>query len=81
MKKLFALFFVAGMFTLASCDNQQGTRSADERVISRDTTSIETEVEVEETVVEYDTTTNTETRTRERDLETGETETDGNRGL
>lgn len=78
MKKLFALFFVAGMFTLASCDNQ-GTRSADERVISRDTTNIETEVEVEETVVEYDTTTNTDTRTQERDLETGETET--NQGL
>ncbi len=81
MKKLFALFFVAGMFTLASCDNQQGTKSANERVISRDTTNVETEVEVEETVVEYDTTTNTETRTQERNLESGETETDRNSGL
>lgn len=80
MKKLFALFFVAGMFTLASCDSQQGNTSADERVISRDTASVETEVEVEETVVEYDTTTNTETQTRERELESGETENQ-NEGL
>lgn len=65
MKKLFALFFVAGMFTLASCDNQQGRTDSDERVISRDTVGVEREVEVEETVVEYDTTTNTETETYE----------------
>jgi len=79
MKKLFALFFVAGMFTLVSCEPQE--RAADERVISRDTVAVETEVEVEETIVEYDTTTETETRTHERDLETGETETDRNQGL
>lgn len=69
MKKLFALLFVAGMFTLASCDNQQRSTDQDEQVISRDTTDVETEVEVEETVVEYDTTTSTETR----EVETGTT--------
>ncbi|CAN5174063.1 hypothetical protein BH23BAC1_BH23BAC1_40850 [soil metagenome] len=68
MKKLFALFFVAaGMFTLASCDQQQGRTDADERVISRDTVGVEREVEVEETIVEYDTTTRTETETYETD--------------
>lgn len=71
MKKLFALLFVAGMFTLASCDNQQRSTDQDEQVISRDTTNVETEVEVEETVVEYDTTTNTETQ--EVESETGTT--------
>ncbi len=71
MKKLFALLFVAGMFTLASCDSQPKTTDSDEQVISRDTTDIETEVEIEETVVEYETTTTTETR--EVETETGTT--------
>ncbi len=69
-KKLLSLFFAIFIFTLVSCDNQQGNKNADERVISRDT--IETKVEVEETVVKYDTTTSTETITNERDRESGE---------